>query len=141
MARATPREALDLPDADGPSTAITIPFPVTAPSPSAEILTPSRLPAYWPSGVRQRGNQCAGGLRPDRELGHAERGAGRVLDADVLDVDAGRGGRREQPGQFTGLVAEHDLDGGEGAGRSPVLAGNAGHPGPALVQQPGQLLV
>src|SRR3954454_15878849 len=89
-ARAAPREALDLPDADGPSTAMTIPCPAAlspiGPRLPAEILTRPRLPAHRPSGVRERGNQRPGRLRPDRQLGHAERRPGRVLDADVLDV-------------------------------------------------------
>src|ERR1700761_3834634 len=115
---------------------MTIPCPAAVspigPRLPAEILTRPRLPAYRPSGVRERGNQRAGRLRPDRQLGHAERGPGRVLDADVLDVDPGRGGRLEQPGQFAGPVADHHLDAGEVPGRAPVLAGDPGHARPAL---------
>ena len=58
-----------------------------------------------------------------------------MLDPDVLDVDAGRAGRREQPGQLAGLVGDDHLDHGELARRTAVLAGDPGHARLAAVEQ------
>ena len=65
----------------------------------------SRWRCYRPASRGQRGRQLFGGLRADGQLGNADRQAGRVLDPDILDVDAGRSGRGEQPGQLAGLVS------------------------------------
>ena len=53
-----------------------------------------KLAADRPAARLQRGQQRAGLGGADRELGHADRQPGRVLDPDVLDVDAGRWPRR-----------------------------------------------
>ncbi len=60
-----------------------------------------------------------------------------MLDPDVLDVDPGRPGPVEQPGQLAGLVTDDDLDHGELAGLAAVLAADPGHPGLAVVEQRG----
>jgi ABC-2 type transport system permease protein len=96
-----------------------------------------KLAADRPAARLQRVQQRAGLGGADRELGHADRQPGRVLDPDVLDVDAGPPRRVEQPGQLAGLVTDDDLDHGELARRAAVLAGNPGHPGLADVEQRG----
>src|SRR6266487_2003350 len=93
-----------------------------------------------PAARLQRVQQRADLGGPDRELGHADRQPGRVLDPDVLDVDAGPAGRVEQPGQLAGLVGDDDLDRGELARLATVLAGDPAHPGLADLEQRGDRL-
>ena len=64
------------PEADGPSTAMTIPLPDESPCLPAELLTHSMLPAHRPSAGRECLNKAPGCLRPDRQLGDSHRQAG-----------------------------------------------------------------
>src|SRR6202034_3934802 len=94
-----------------------------------------RLAADRPA-ARFQGVHQGGGLGgADGKLGDADGKAGRVLDPDVLDVDPGRAGRVEQPGQGAGLVGDDDLDDGELAGGAAVLARDPGHARAASVEQ------
>jgi hypothetical protein len=92
---------------------------------------------HWPAarlqGVKQR--RDIGGR--DRELGHADRQAGRVLDPDVLDIHAGRTGRVEQAGQLARPVTDDHLDHRERALRAAVLARDPGHARLTAMQQVG----
>src|SRR5207244_2671422 len=77
------------------------------------LVAAGKLAADRPAARLQRVQQRAGLGGADRELGYAGRQPGRVLDPDVLDVDARPAGRVEQPSQLAGLVRDDDLDRGE----------------------------
>ena len=64
--------------------------------------------------------------RKDGDEGDAGALPGRVLQGEVLDVDAGGADVGEEPAQLTGGVGYQDLDLGVAARRATVLAGNAG---------------
>src|SRR5258707_9795335 len=113
---------------------MTIPVPDESPCVPAELLTPSMLPAHWPSAGRECRNKALRCFGPHRQFGHSDRQPGRVLDPDILDVHAGLANRGEQPGQLTGPVVDDDLDGGERPRRSAALPGDPRDPGPAPVQ-------
>src|ERR1700678_3818497 len=63
-----------------------------------------------------------------------------MLDPDVLNVDTSDASRREQPRQFTWLVADDRLDGRVHRRRTTPLAGNSGHAITAGLKEGGQLL-
>src|SRR5580700_7917129 len=98
------------------------------------------LPADGPSPGSQHGRQPTDGLWFHPELGDANRQSGRVLDVDVLDVDACLARRVEQPGQLAGAVRDDYLRESEARGRAAALAGEPGHPGRAAFEQLGQFL-
>src|SRR5690606_3854750 len=82
-----------------------------------------------PAAVGQCGEEVLGDLLADQHLDHTDLTAELVLDAHVLDVDAGRADGGEQAGQLAGGVVDGDEDPGQRGGTLAVLAG---HPGDAL---------
>ena len=63
-----------------------------------------------------------------------------MLDGDVLDIDASRARRLEQPREFAGLVRDDDLDGRESPRRPAMLTGQAPDSVDPSFQQVGELL-
>src|SRR5580693_7670539 len=93
------------------------------------------LPADGPASGSEHVREPGYYVRPDPQFGHADGQARRVLDAHVLDVDAGVVGSLEQPGQLARPVRDDYLDRGEVPGRAAMLARDPVHPvDPALEQ-------
>src|SRR5215472_6311078 len=98
------------------------------------------LPANGPASGSEHARQPIGDVRPDPQLGDADGQSGRVLDADVLDVDSGLFGHPEEPGQLTWPVWDDHLHCGEVARRTAVLAGDPVHAVAAPLQQVSDML-
>ena len=98
------------------------------------------LPAYRPASGREHARQAGYLIRPHPQFGYADGQAGRMLDADILDVDACLARRHEQPGELARPVRYHHLHRSEGPSRPAVLAGDAMHSVDPALQKIGDPL-
>src|ERR1700722_445596 len=98
------------------------------------------LPADRPASGSEHGRQLLGRLPADPELRDADRQAGGVLDAEVLDIDARITGRLEEPGQLPRPVRDDHLHDGQVRRRAAALARDPADTGAAAREQLAELL-